>query len=456
MTWRLLRAFLVVILLGTALHAAVRLAGPAADAGRVAREAVLAAALLAAVAVPAALLLARRLTAPLAALTAAADRLAAGDFTPTPAGPPEVAGLSSALAAASARLAASFAEVDRDRDRLRAVLAGMVEGVVAFDPDQTVLFANDRAAALLEFPAGPAVGKKLEALTRQPGVQAAAARGLTSPTPHREELVWAGPTAKSLLVYVSRLGASNPGAVMVLHDTTDLRRLERLRQDFVANVSHELKTPLANIQSSVEVLQDGAMDDPAVRGNFLYEIDEAARRLSGLVMDLIGLARLEGGSAPLELGPVDVDEAVQACLDRHRTRAEAKGLGLSGVALGGAPPTLAVWADEEAVAQILDNLVDNAIKYTEAGRVTVRWEATPQQVCLEVADTGVGIPGRDLPRVFERFYRVDKARSRAKGGTGLGLAIVKHMAQALGGTAGAESVAGEGTTFRVCLPRAGG
>ena len=173
--------------------------------------------------------------------------------------------------------------------------------------------------------------------------------------------------------------------------------------------------------------------------------------------DLLALARLEGGSAVLEFGPVNVDEAVTTCLDRHRTRAEAKKLALSGVALGGAPPALAVWADDEAVAQILDNLVDNAIKYTPTGgRVTVRWEPTPQQVCLEVEDTGVGIPDRDLPRVFERFYRVDKARSREQGGTGLGLAIVKHMTQALGGTVRATSAVGRGTTFRVCLPRAGG
>jgi two-component system phosphate regulon sensor histidine kinase PhoR len=334
----------------------------------------------------------------------------------------------------------------------------MVEGVVAFDADQRVLFANDRAGHLLEFAADRAEGKKLWELTRQRAVQTAAEKGLSAAGPHREELDLAGPTDRSLLVFVSRLsGPGVGGAVMVLHDTTELRRLERLRQDFVANVSHELKTPLANIQSSVEVLQDGAADDPAARGNFLAEIDDAARRLAALVADLLALARLEGGSATLEFGPVNVDEAVNACLDRHRTRAEAKRLALSGVALGGCPPTLAVWADDEAVAQILDNLLDNAIKYTPAdGRVTVRWEATPQQVCVEVADTGVGIPDRDLPRVFERFYRVDKARSREQGGTGLGLSIVKHMAQTLGGTVRVTSAIGEGTTFRVCLPRAGG
>jgi two-component system phosphate regulon sensor histidine kinase PhoR len=454
----LLRTGGFVIAVGVLAAATVRLA--AGDDGRaVLRDAAVTAAGLVAVGFPLARRLARRLGEPLGRLDTAARRLAAADFSPAPpvAGPPEVSAVAASLTVAALNLGTTFARLDDDRERLRAVLSGMVEGVVAFDPDQRVLFANDRAAVLLEFDPARAVGKKLWELTRQRSIQAAAEKGLAATGPHREELDWAGPTEKSLVAYVSRLPGSATGAVMVLHDTTELRRLERLRQDFVANVSHELKTPLANIRSSVEVLQDGAADDPAARGGFLDEIDQAARRLSDLVTDLLSLARLEGGSATLEFGPVNVDEAVHACLDRHRTRAEAKQLAVSGVALGDSPPTLAVWADDEAVAQVLDNLVDNAVKYTPSGgRVTVRWEATPQQVCLEVADTGVGIPAKDLPRVFERFYRVDKARNRAQGGTGLGLAIVKHMVQALGGTVRVTSEVGTGTTFRVCLPRAGG
>jgi len=152
---------------------------------------------------------------------------------------------------------------------------------------------------------------------------------------------------------------------------------------------------------------------------------------------------------------VVVEDAVHACLDRHRTRAEAKGQTLDGVALAGSSPTLAVWVDEEGLAQILDNLVDNAIKYTPpGGRITVRWKADESAVLLEVEDTGLGIPERDQPRVFERFYRVDKARSRGMGGTGLGLAIVKHLAQAMLGGVEVTSRAGVGSTFRVTLPRA--
>jgi len=410
-----------------------------------------------ATAAPIAYYLARRFTRPLHQLAEGAHRLAEGDFELRihPEGSREVRALAKSFNAMTDRLALSFTELEHDKEQLRIILSGMADGVVAFDNDHRVLFANDRAAQLLEFPPNEVVGRKLWELTRQRTIQEIADKALRGDGPHREELDWAGMTVKQLELYASRLpGPNSPGAVMVLHDTTELRRLERLRQDFVANVSHELKTPLANIKSSVEVLIDGAAEDPATRGIFLTEIDDQANRLDALVGDLLSLARLESGEMPLEFESVLVEDAVHACLDRHRTRAEAKKLTLDGVALVGCPPDLAVWADERALAQLLDNLVDNAIKYTpDGGRVTARWEASARQVCIEVEDTGVGIPEKDLPRVFERFYRVDKARSREMGGTGLGLAIVKHMAQAMKGVVRVTSAVAKGTTFRVCLPR---
>jgi two-component system phosphate regulon sensor histidine kinase PhoR len=460
MFWRLFLSYLVLVITAVLLVGGLVIQRAEALFWDLAQDVTTAMAGIVGVAVPVAYYLARRFTRPLDELTDGAKRLTEGDFGHTihAAGSREVRELARTFNAMSARLAASFAQLEREKEQLRTILSGMVEGVVAFDNDQRVLFANDRAAELLEFAPDQAVGRRLWEVTRQRAVQEVAEKVLRGSGPHREELDWKGPTAKSLAVYVSRLpGPKSPGAVMVVHDTTELRRLERLRQDFVANVSHELKTPLANIKSSVEVLLDGAVEDPASRGSFLAEIDDQASRLDALVADLLSLARLESGEAGLELEAVGVEDAVHACLDRHRTRAEAKGLTLNGVALGGCPPDLTVWADEEGLAQVLDNLVDNAIKYTsDGGRVTARWEATPEQVCIEVEDTGIGIPERDLPRVFERFYRVDKARSREKGGTGLGLAIVKHMTQAMKGTVRVTSEVGQGTTFRVCLPRAGG
>ena len=251
-------------------------------------------------------------------------------------------------------------------------------------------------------------------------------------------------------------GDHSPGAVLVLHDITELRRLERLRQDFVANVSHELKTPLSVIKACIEALIDGAVEEPDVRKPFLEQISDQGERLHLLILDLISLARIESGEEAMDFQAVSLDQAVADCLDRHQPRAEAKNLQMAAVPPHGDSPKLSVWADEEAFGQILDNLVNNAVKYTPAsGSIHVRWLPNGTTVSLQVEDSGVGIPERDLPRIFERFYRVDKARSRELGGTGLGLAIVKHLVQTMKGTVKASSEVGKGTTFTITLPNAG-
>jgi len=403
-------------------------------------------------------LFARRFTRPLYELTAGAARLAEGDFTQKiqVAGGHEMNTLARTFNTMTDHLAASFAEIELDREQLRIILSGLIEGVVAIDENQRVLFANERAAQMLEFDRKLAVGRKLWEITRQRAVREIVERALAGDEPQRQELDWKGLGDRRFALYVSRLaGASTGGAVLVLHDTTEIRRLERIRQDFVANVSHELKTPLSNIKSSVEVLMDGAAEEPAARDMFLAQIDDQSVRLEALIQDLLSLARIESGGVGLECESVLVEDAIHACLDRHRTRAEAKGHTLNAVALGGVPANLAVWVDEEALAQLLDNLVDNAIKYTpEDGRITVRWQPAGSDVYLEVEDSGLGIPEADLPRIFERFYRVDKARSREMGGTGLGLAIVKHLVQAMKGTIKVASEVGIGTKFSVTLPQA--
>jgi two-component system phosphate regulon sensor histidine kinase PhoR len=236
----------------------------------------------------------------------------------------------------------------------------------------------------------------------------------------------------------------------VLGDESELRRLEKVRQEFVANVSHELKTPLAVIQACAETLQDGAVEDADARGPFLQQIADQSARLHALILDLLSLARLDAGEEAFEREELAVGPLVAICLDRHRPRAEAKGMVLEAVP---PPDERTVWADPEAVGQILDNLVDNAIKYTQpGGTVRVRWSAVGGGASIDVADNGPGIPEVDLPRIFARFYRVDRARSRELGGTGLGLAIVKRLSQAMGGAADVTSEVGKGTTFTVTLP----
>jgi two-component system phosphate regulon sensor histidine kinase PhoR len=431
-----------------------------------------------------AIVLARRLARPIQELTEGAERIAAGAYGHKvyAVGQDEIGTLARAFNAMSERLAEQFAQVEEDRQQLRAVLSGMVEGVVAIDGDQRILFANERAAQLLGFAVSSAVGRKLWEVVRQLAIQEVVSRALADSEPYHEELNWNGPGYSSLVVHVTQLpGHPARGAVLVLHDTTELRRLERVRQEFVANVSHELKTPLSIIKANVETLLDGAVDDADHRGYFLELIDEQANRLHMLILDLLSLARIESSAEAFEFHAVPLAPLVADCLDRHRARAEAKGQKLEaavkGIAMANGEPglgtkeaaagssatlpraaahtngELVAWADEEALHQILDNLVDNAVKYTpEGGRIQVSWYAEEGQVCLEVADTGIGIPERDLPRIFERFYRVDKARSRELGGTGLGLSIVKHLVQAMQGTIRATSQPGQGTTFVVRLP----
>ncbi len=458
MFWRLFATYLLLVLTAVGLVGVLIFRRHDTLLFEMADDVAVAGALVVLLAALPAWVMARRFARPLGDLTAGASRLADGDLGHVirVAGGREHAGLAAAFNAMSGRLAATFAQLAHDREQLRAILSGMVEGVVAIDPDQRVVFANERAGVLLEFDPAAAVGRRLWEVARQRGFQEIVGKGLDGPDAHRAELDWKGPVGRSLTVYVSRLpGPGAAGAVVVVHDTTELRRLERLRQDFVANVSHELKTPLAVISSTVEALQDGAADDPAARDAFLARVGDEAARLLALIQDLLSLARIESAALELDPEPVPLDRAIGACLERQAPRAEAKTLTLVEKPPADAPAGVAALADAGALRQVLDNLVDNAIKYTpDGGRVTVRWAATAGQVSFEVQDTGIGISDADQLRIFERFYRADKARSRDAGGTGLGLAIVKHLVQAMRGTVRVSSRLGAGTTFRVALPRA--
>ncbi len=364
-----------------------------------------------------------------------------------------------ALDASAPRVEERIERLGRDVEQLRVVLGGMAEGVIAIDARRRLLFANASADRL--FGLGPrAVGRLLPELIRNPQVEEAVDATLKGRDGYRGELAQPAREAmprsqpRALAVHGARIpGSSPPGAVLVFHDVTELRRLERMRQDFVANVSHELKTPLASIKAYTETLLDWALHDEAVNVRFLHRIEEQAERLNQLILDLLSLARLESGQEVFHHGPLAVAAVVEACIEAHIDRARAEGLSLT-LDLGPLDDSTLIVADEEAVHQILDNLVDNAIKYTpEGGWVRVDCRIHPDSVGIVVADSGIGIPRDDLPRVFERFYRVDKARSREMGGTGLGLAIVKHVVQSIGGAIEVESRLGEGTRFDVRLPR---
>ncbi len=397
--------------------------------------------------------LARSITWPLQELKRGAEEIAGGGYgcKVYAEGGDELGQLSRTFNHMSERLAVQFAQLDQDRQQLRTVLSSMVEGVVAIDLEQRILFANERAGQLLGFHLPSAAGRHLWELVRHRPLQDLVRAGLANAETQVDNLTWTGPNARRLAIHVTRLpGAPPRGAVLVLYDTTELQRLERVRQEFVANVSHELKTPLAVIKACAETLLDGAVDDLEHRGPFLQRIAEQAERLHRLILDLLMLARVESETEGFVCQEVPLAKVVHACLERQRPLAEGQKQQLLAV-----PPAcpVAAWADEEALGQILDNLVDNALKYTPAsGTIHVRWGRDGEQAFLQVQDTGIGIPEKDLSRIFERFYRVDKARSRELGGTGLGLAIVKHLAQALHGSVSATSAVGQGSTFTVSLP----
>jgi two-component system phosphate regulon sensor histidine kinase PhoR len=403
----------------------------------------------------AAIVLSHNRTQSVAEIVAAARRIASGDFEHRiyAGSRGELAPLTRAMNEMSEQLAVRTARLTAESEQLRTILGGMIEGVIAIDGDQRVIFVNERATRLLDLQP-PVAGRGLYEIVRHRTLQDVAKRALAESALCRAELTLTGSPALSLTVHAARLpGPPGRGAVLVLHDTSELRRLERIRQEFVANVSHELKTPLSVISACVETLQSGAKDDAEPRDMFLGRIAEQGERLHTLILDLLSLARIESGDELFEYEAVPVGDLAAACVVRHRSRAESQGLTLDSAG----DASCRAWADGEAVREILDNLVDNALKYTPAGgRVAVRWRDDGEQAIIEVEDSGVGIPAADLPRIFERFYRVDKARSRELGGTGLGLAIVKHLAQAMNGQVAAVSQVNVGSTFTVRLPRPSG
>ena len=347
------------------------------------------------------------------------------------------------------------AELQAQSNRTAALFDRMVEGILVVGADGRVRLVNPAAATLFQVTL-PVVGRTVLEATRHHEVAALVARMTTEPEVLNHELRLEGlATTRYLQVNALALLATDgtpDGAILVFHDLTRLRQLEAVRQDFVANVSHELRTPLSLIKSAAETLIDGGKHDPAVTSRFLVIIDKHANRLTLLIDDLLLLARLDSGRMELNLQPVGLRVAAQEALDDAALIARARDVRLENNVTEG----VIAAADPERLRQVLTNLIDNAIKYGRAGgRVAVGGRIVDRgRVEITVADDGPGIPLEAKTRIFERFYRADKARSREQGGTGLGLAIVKNVVQAHGGDVRVESTLGAGTEFFITLPAA--
>jgi two-component system phosphate regulon sensor histidine kinase PhoR len=409
-----------------------------------------------------ALVASRRLLRRVQRLVAFARTLASGAPTPylAPERRDDLGVLEEQLADMAREVAATIAALRVERERLEGILRGMVEGVVVTDLDGNVVLLNGRARELLDVPTGvDGRGHPLIDLARQPQL-AEILRALAAGASTLTRDVEFGADEVTVQVNAARLCDPDGrpfGFVLVLHDVSELRRLEVIRRDFVANVSHELRTPLTAIKGYAETLLGPAGTEPDTRRRFLSVIDRHSERLGRLIDDLLTLSDLELGRTPLRLATVAVAPAIDDVVQILSAAAARAGVELTAVVAADTPP---VAADPDRFRQVLINLVDNAIKYSpRGGRVEVRAgaaDAHENTVRLDVRDTGIGIPAQDLPRLTERFFRVDKGRSRALGGTGLGLAIVKHIVQAHGGELDIQSTVGAGTTVRVWFRRRSG
>jgi two-component system phosphate regulon sensor histidine kinase PhoR len=353
-----------------------------------------------------------------------------------------------AVKVAAGRWTTQLQELTRDRARFEVILAGMVEGVLVVDAAGKVQLANDAARRLLRLESSP-IGRHYLELVRHPEIAAQIGQALAGHTPPAVELSLSRDPSRTFLARSSPAGTSGRGVALVLHDITDLRRADRIRRDFVANVSHELRTPLTAIRGYVEALIDGPPRDAETQ-RFLEVIARHSSRMERLVKDLLRLARLDAGQETLELTSLSVDALYHSVVSDLAPAIEAR---RQKVTVRVAPDAATVGADTVKLHDVVRNLVENASNYSPEGcEIALSSEAAPGRVLLRIADTGPGIPEADLTRIFERFYRVDKGRSRESGGTGLGLSIVRHLVELHGGDVTAANRTGGGAVFTVSLP----
>lgn len=400
----------------------------------------------------------RRLQEPIETINAAAQRFAAGELDRKIGlmRHSEMARLADSLNRMASQMHERVEALTTQSNHLEAMLSSMIEGVIAVDLEERVLGLNLAAARLLGVTVQEARGRSIQEALRNTELQRFIQRALGSREPVEGEITLYEEQERILQAHGTVLRGAQAGtgigALIVLHDVTRLKRLETMRRDFVANVSHELKTPITSIKGFAETLLGGAADNPEERRRFLEIVHRQADRLEAIINDLLSLSRIEQeaerGGIEMDRVPLEsvISEAVQSC----EYKAGERRIALK----GSCPEGLLIRASHDLLSQAVANLIDNAVKYSEPGTsVWVTVEARPDEAVIRVRDQGPGIARDHLNRLFERFYRVDKSRSRKVGGTGLGLAIVKHIAQAHGGSVAVDSIPGQGSTFIIRLPR---
>ena len=362
----------------------------------------------------------------------------------------ELGTLATSLNRLSDRVAEQLERVRSERNDLQEILSSMVDGILVIDSDGQVRFANATFRELFQVQ-GEIGGRSPLEITRRPEVLSLIKAARDDQDQVSEEaLAIEGGSVLS----ASAVPIGGGGVLLVAHDVTERVHLDETRRDFVANVSHEIKTPLTAIRGYAETLKDGAMHEPEVATKFMDRILGQCERLEALLSDLLPLARMEAAQVQeLKMQPIDLVGMIEQAVELVRSKAEKRGISIE-VDLPGEPPQFE--GDVDSMDQLISNLLDNAVKYNrERGSIRISLTTVDGHIVLVVADTGLGIPAESVPRVFERFYRVDKGRARDEGGTGLGLALVKHAALLHGGSVDLKSQLGAGSTFRVVLPTNG-
>ena len=383
-------------------------------------------------------------------LTEAARKMSSGDLNVRThlRGHDEVADLGKALDALAESLSVNLSTMRAERDLLGRILESMQEGVLVMDDERRILLVNPSLREMLAL-SSEAVGRIAIEVIRNAELQRLLETALASEGSHSGEIEIVGLKPRRALVHAKAM-TGQPGLLAVFVDVTDVRRLESLRRDFVANVSHELRTPIAAVSSAAETLRRSALRDPEASVRFVDMIERNARRLHELVEDVLDLSRIESKEFKPRADAVDVGPIAAQVIGSFRERIEKKRLTVKAAVPAGTPAT----ADHRAVEQVLTNLIENACKYCPDGSsITVRVSDEGAKVRVAVEDSGPGIEAKHLPRLFERFYRVDAGRTRDMGGTGLGLSIVKHLVESMGGMIGVQSTVGRGSTFWFTLPR---
>jgi two-component system phosphate regulon sensor histidine kinase PhoR len=417
----------------------------------------LAGAIIAIIAAAISLAISRRISRPLEELKAGAERFAEGDmgFRLSVPDSEEMASLAEAMNRTAELLGERIRTIARDRNEREAILSSMVESVFAVDMDERLISMNKAAAQLLEAIPAEAQGRSIQEVIRNTDVQRFVTEVLAASEPCETEIALHSNGERFLHAHGTKLrddAGQDMGALVVMNDVTRLRHLENVRRDFVANVSHELKTPVALIKGFVETLQNGAIRDAQDAERFLGIIARQTDRLSAIIDDLLSLSTIEEDveRRQVVLEENELKSVIESAADLCETKAAAAKVQL----LVSCADGLVARINPALLEQALVNLLDNAIKYSAQGSVVeVAAAQTEDEVSIMVRDEGCGIEKKHLERLFERFYRVDKGRSRDLGGTGLGLAIVKHIAQAHGGHVTVESTPGKGSTFTIHLPR---